>query len=83
VTKTIHVTQEDIDRGRPCDATHCPVARALTRTFRQFATVGDYWALPDGRGGPLPPEARRFVRRFDHQVPVGPFQFTVETGEPT
>jgi len=76
---TVHVTQEDIAQGRPSEADHCPVARALTRALGEPISVGDRWyrLRATWSDGLLPRPARTFVKRFDASQPVAPFTFTV------
>jgi hypothetical protein len=83
----VAVTQDDIDRGVPADAEHCPIARALCRRFH--LGEGEVFVGPaeimfsDGDDGrpvepPLPPRARKFVDDFDHCQPVSPFTFVID-----
>lgn len=79
----IEVTEEDISRGCTRDTINCPIARAAARSGLHSVSVGTGsigWR--DNRGllyrSDLPSEARRFIRRFDNQLPgVTPFAFTV------
>ena len=85
-TKTINVTQQDIDKGAPCDSESCPIALAVLR-----ATESDGGAFgPEVAVGPLrveigalgefrlPPVATKFRRRFDAGERVEPFSFEIE-----
>lgn len=68
---TIEVTQEDIDKGLPCDPCECPIAIATHRALELdeedsglIAVEEDYIDLL-GLQYDLPDEALRFVRTFD------------------
>lgn len=82
ITKTITVTQDDIDNGTPACNDGCPIALAMQRVFTKDATVGTEhfwpWAteFPDMPvTGNLPAIAKDFVRDYDEGRPVQPFQF--------
>ena len=89
-TKTIHVTQEDIDQGIPEAPTACPIWYALTRqlTFAAkedpfFEVNGDEIEFYDDAGRPpqkvpLPDAAQLFVQAFDNEDDVEPFAFELE-----
>lgn len=67
----IQVTQEDIDNGWPLDSCMCPVALAIKRHITEFDTlVGYYSKLPD--------ECYKFMRSFDKQKSVQPFEFEID-----
>lgn len=76
----IHVTQDDIHRGKPGEVGMCPIALAVKRKINYTAAVSvfdedldidklSYW---------LPKEAVDFVRGFDGGAPVEPFYFSLE-----
>lgn len=81
----ITVTQDDIreacfrrdaeDYDEHCE---CPIAQAVRRTHPDWEVLVTYI---DGGGQViinLPLEAQRFIRRFDHEQPVEPFEFEIE-----
>ena len=77
----VEVTQQDITLGEPAEATSCPVALAMRRTFPK----ADPWvgivdaelheSYPDIS---LPDEAIAFIERFDRNDDVKPFSFEIE-----
>ena len=82
--KLIEVTQADIDTAKqnrlmPCAT--CPVARALTRAFKQDAYVfKTTWMLLSediSNEKTLSRSATRFIHNFDFDRPVKPFKFYV------
>jgi hypothetical protein len=77
---TITVTAEDIKQASRNDPTACPIARAMQRLFGgRPVSVGTTVAsviYPDREDiYRLPPEARRFVTRFDAKRRVKPITF--------
>ncbi len=80
--KVINVTAKDIAKGKPNVPTCCPIALAAKRTFGRCISVGQlYMGIFDGTHygrTKLPPEAHKFVTRFDAHLSVEPFKFTVE-----
>lgn len=80
----VSVTQEDIDKGIPSDATACPIARALRRHFgpddRHIDVEVDsvIW-VSDNNGVDMIATATNdvedFVERFDNGIPVEPTEF--------
>ncbi len=90
-TVQIEVTADDIANGKPYECVRCPIALAMKRAGIDQVAVGDRFFC-FGPGGPedpnslddarehhvLPPEAGRFVDRFDSLQPVEPFSFNVE-----
>ena len=83
MTVTINVTQRDIDRGRDCHCTECPIALAAKRKFRSRSVevFDDFIRIGGDFGYKLPVEARIFVSAFDfdRKSPnVKPFRFTLE-----
>lgn len=76
----VQVTQEDITRGRRCNAGDCPIARAIRRiTLEQDVFVVAYAAYVGGERYSLPTEAIKFVWDFDMDHPVDPLKFKMET----
>lgn len=82
ITRTITVTQEDIQNGMPACNDACPIALAMQRVFGKEAHVGTmhFWPTavewPDAPvEGDLPRSARKFVRDYDDGRPVKPFRF--------
>ena len=78
----IRVTAEDIEKGVPHSAAHCPIARAAKRQFGEgvrevlvckddmdvlLTNRSDYYALSRSAG--------RFIDRFDARRAVYPFSF--------
>ena len=83
-TMIIDVTAIDIAVGRQKDCQLCPIALAAMRaTNRKNIQVGlcTMWAGKYGKPGyhswTLSDEAQDFILRFDHGLPVEPFQFEV------
>jgi hypothetical protein len=82
--KTIHVTQEDIDKGIRGDCKRCPVARAIERELPSASDIevhgyiiafwydGEYIQIK-GSG-----ELARFVYEFDDGKKLKPFEFTLD-----
>lgn len=89
---TIAVTQEHIDRGRPCHTGECALAMAITDIFP--AAPGDICVSPDPDTRTayarvwlglsswvtlrLGEDAREFMTSFDCGLPVAPASFTAE-----
>lgn len=80
----VHVTAEDIIGGTPLSGQKCAIARALHREYPERNWhVGPTWI--QGALGYLgsnhtdvydtPREARRFIRAFDANEAVAPFDF--------
>ncbi len=77
----IEVTREDIDKGTPCSAGSCPIARAMMRAGLKRPTVARslYWRDRKGEHyTSTPDEAWRFAVDFDSKLPVDPFTFELE-----
>ena len=84
-TKTIRVTQQDIDAGVRGSFCECPVALALGRVYRaqpitvrhEGLFVGELndAALKIAKG---PPRLSRYIARFDAGETVLPTTFTVD-----
>lgn len=78
------VTQDHIDRGLPARAQLCPIALALNEQHGNghYVMVSAIDYSPNGwqtvAWYHMPPEASQFVRDFDHDRPVQPFEFEVE-----
>lgn len=73
----IEVTQKDIDRGKPCDDSMCPIALAIKRQIRRRVVnvTRSRVNLAHGRIIGLPKEALVFIEWFDDGLPVQPFSF--------
>jgi hypothetical protein len=79
VTITVHVAQDDIDQGIPCDARACPVVRALERATGRVWMVHPRTARRgDGRVFDLPPLVWDFIFGLDQGRTVRPITFEVE-----
>lgn len=77
---TVHVTQEDIERGEPYDPEGCMLALAMRRAI-PGAIVGKDWFTLPGFVGALPTEACAARQRFDRGGQLAgilPFSFEVE-----
>lgn len=75
----VKVTQEHIDKGRKSSCVSCPVALAFEEAGK-LAFVGVEAVRPLGGfiEARLPVEATRFIRAFDRDEQVTPFEFEVE-----
>jgi hypothetical protein len=79
----IKVTQEDIDIGRRNSCIFCPVARAINRALRSTALKGAIVFTSRitpkiyHKEQPVSCRVKRFIVRFDHGLPVEPFNFRV------
>lgn len=78
----ISVTHDDIAAWDALDGflfrcTHCPIARALHRTFPKATVTETYAYLNDADRTRLrlPLTASQFIRAFDAGAPVQPFVF--------
>ena len=74
----ICVTQKDINTGKKESMRACPIAKAVRRATKKTGievTGGSVWIKNDRYN--LPTRARRFVSRFDGELPVKPFQFNL------
>lgn len=80
----VTVSQAHIDRGTPLTCGFCPLALALQEQTGERWHVIAPFAVPNVRlcdataRVPLPPEATRFIERFDGDLPVEPFSFTFD-----
>lgn len=82
---TIHVTQEDIEKGRRDDVCWCPIALAAKRAglkgvevdASQDANKSWGWLWTTNECFRLPKEAIDFISAFDSSEPVQPFSFVV------
>ena len=86
---TVHVTQEDIDQGKPREACGCPIVHAVRRVCKATyiaATHGEvvltdhnsYIEDEDTRFVPLPEDATLFMAKFDNRMEVQPFSFQID-----
>lgn len=77
---TIEVTQEDIDRGVPCDECNCPIAIALRRTTGETWDVTEHEAISrkDLACIDLPRKAKDFIHAFDSSDFTCAHPFTFE-----
>lgn len=82
---TVNVNQLDIDRGRPGNASMCPIAQSLERRGYVHVAVGPNhlqicMACNHMGGGEAiyktSPHAANFIRDFDNGKPVNPSRFT-------
>lgn len=81
---TINVTQEDIDKATPRSCSACPIALAFMRVFPEHEAF-IYTMPPQAIISPniphestsynIPEEAREFIKKYDHNIPVKPFEF--------
>lgn len=77
----IHVTADDIARGRAGSVRHCPLALAIARGVRREAVTvwpcSVYLGLPErgAREVLLPREATDFLSAVESGLPVAPFAF--------
>ena len=78
-TKTITVTQNDINLGTPSESDSCPIALAITSSGFYHVFVEDEkieWFSKYNRRSMIPPKkVRQFIERFDAGKPVRPFSF--------
>jgi hypothetical protein len=67
----IHVTQDDIDQGRPGNSYECPIARAISReTGEETEVGGGYFQLHSWKQyKTLPDHAVAFIETFDTKGP--------------
>lgn len=88
---TISVHKKDLEKGKPCEGTKCAIALAARREIPKEYSIE---VLPRklrllqkcGRGFrefPLPPEVALFLERFDRNLPVDPFSFSIFIEYPT
>ncbi len=71
----IKVTEKHIRDGKKVDCLHCPVALAI-REHIPNALVGPCYMTTWEKGDtPFPPEVTRFIRSFDLNEHVEPFEF--------
>ena len=80
----IRVTQEDIDNGVRTNCFNCPLSLAVKRSLNAVSADVSRWCiefkLASGLAGRfvLPKEAVDFVRGFDSDKKVEPFEFEIE-----
>ena len=81
----IEVTQEDIEKGEPCDVCACPIALAIQRKLGRGGCEINFSTIDLGPGQVVatPYSARQFIRAFDDHLPVKPFSFELDLSEPT
>ncbi len=87
----IHVTQADIEHGTAKDCTDCPIARALQtvsiNTVECKVTQSYAYAVDKLNENQivwetyLPTPATDFIRKFDRNEMVKPFNFDLEIPE--
>lgn len=79
VTRTVHVTIEDIQRGERCQCDTCPVALAASRAFGEPVDVGALMWCGERKAVEIPPEVRVFIAAFDDgdTANIRPFSFEV------
>lgn len=82
----VSVTDYDIAKGQSISSS-CPIALAIKRIivdtiYPNVSEVGLYFKLSSTGAiqyqTTLPIDAYRFINAFDHDLPVGPFDFEVE-----
>lgn len=83
MTHEIEVTEDDIARGKRCDARSCPIALAIRRAVgREYGVLVAYsniylgldeQAVPDWRM--TPPAIERWLLDYDNGLAVQPFSF--------
>jgi hypothetical protein len=84
----VHVTQADIDEGRPGTTRECPIAKAVMRVIADCLWVSVYgfdciWKLKNGSKyrAEIPVSGVRFIIRFDSCWEGEPFRFVLEPRE--
>lgn len=80
-TKTIRVSQEDIDNGKRAHVTECMVARAMKRALGVEVMVAFKGAvLTDGSGKSfrLPDEVAEKILTWDIGAKMEPFSFELD-----
>ena len=76
-TITVFVSQEDIDNGRQCQSTQCPIALALKRQCEALSVVaGLFTTTINSRFYHTPDDAKKWMRQFDHDKNTEPAEFT-------
>ena len=83
----IKVTQKHINVGVTESCTHCPIGLVLIEKGMEEIEVTESWVrfqYRDEVSGelirehcPLPKDAQTFVRKFDNEEQVEPFEFTL------
>lgn len=76
----IKVTQDDIDKGKRCLINQCPIALAVRRgTGLPTVYIGAvHFITGKFERVTLPPAAIEFIKKFDQQATVKPFEFELE-----
>lgn len=79
-TKTIHVTQHDINCGFQRSNSSCPIALAVGRVFDDAPVIVRTATIAVGCSNEmrLPRSARTFVVRYDGGDVVAPFSFRLD-----
>lgn len=87
----VEITQEDIDKGTPRQALHCPLARALSRIYDWVSVGAEAHVYPKGTRYQdrstittmitlsLRQSARRFIKAYDSERKVTPRTVLLET----
>lgn len=87
------VTQDQINSGQPKDVCSCPVALSLSKRLKEGYKVvvcedaivfseyekDEHYGIHSKRlfSIPLPKSIGDFISRFDHDIPVEPFSFSL------
>ncbi len=77
----VEVTQDDIDNGMRCSSVACPVSIAFLRrgcsmahvTYEYINTSNDDFSVVYN----VPTIVKEFIYRYDRNLPVQPFSFTI------
>lgn len=78
----ICVTEDDIKKGEIGLSASCPIARSLKRRgFKGVMVVPFFIRWSDGVVR-TPKECKRFMNRFDSDLPVKPFSFNIVLEKP-
>lgn len=81
----IKITENHIKKGKPANTYCCPIALALKENGYEDPTVGasKAYAVKDGNmiSLKLSDSAIRFIKKFDKNEKVEPFEFEFEEGE--
>lgn len=81
----IQVTSEHIQNGKRTSAFNCPIALAMKDTGLANVSVGPKHAVVVNTAGDkiisLPIEVRSFIKTFDDNLPVEPFEFEINLKE--
>lgn len=86
----VNVTQNHINRGKPDDASNCPIALALFEIMEKNNIRVEVEVVPDqvtlsnileASNFELPESAANFVAKFDNNERVMPFKFTLKRND--